>query len=57
MPSKTRRIAKTRKDLVTLFSSYLSCARGIDDIEEEGDIADLEDAIDELLEALLKEKK
>ena len=56
MASKTKRVSKTRKKLVDLFSSYLSVARGIDDIKEEGDIDDLEDAIDVLLESLLKDE-
>tara|TARA_R110000868_G_scaffold73832_2_gene213718 strand:+ start:1101 stop:1271 length:171 start_codon:yes stop_codon:yes gene_type:complete len=50
MSSKTKKIASTRKRICDLIDSYLSVARGIDDIQEEGDWDDFEDSLDEILE-------
>ena len=56
MASKTRRIEVARQKLVSLLDSYIECARGIDDITEEDDFTDYTDAVDEILEELLKGK-
>jgi len=50
MASKTKQILKTRESIVALVDSYLYTARGIEDIQKEGDFSDFEDCLDEILE-------
>lgn len=53
MDSKTKRILKTRQDLIDHFLSYIFLARQIDDLETEDDFDQLESAIDGVLERLV----
>lgn len=57
MTSKVKTVVKTREKLLTLFNSYLFCARGIENLPEEGDYDDLEDGIDAILEKLIFNKE
>jgi len=55
--SNTIKILECRRKLLNCFLSYLILARGIEDLDEEDDIGDLESAIDTLLESFVKELK
>ncbi len=49
MTSKSQHIINTRDELLAVFNAYASLAAGWN-INDEDDYADLEDAIDEVLE-------
>ena len=55
MASKTKKVLSTRTAILNVVNNYLNCARGILDLEKEEDYDDLEDAIDAIIERIIKE--
>ncbi len=53
MSSRAKIITKTRERLLSIFKNYLYVARGIDDLDKEGDYDDLEDAVDRVLKLVV----
>lgn len=48
--SYSKSVLSLRTELLDAFQSYLSCARGIDDLHEEGDFDSIESMVDGIIE-------